>query len=92
MAPFITRHSIQITLDDILCLLREPNPLTSALSQQVQTAIGTMGKKKKAVYPSVHGAPLHASFSPSEAGPVIFRYIPDSTEKLKSDQEGYVRH
>eukprot|EP00731_Ephydatia_muelleri_P026085 Em0018g185a len=65
MAPFITRHSIQITLDDILCLLREPNPLTSALSQQVQTAIGTM-----------------------EAGPVIFRYIPDSTEKLKSDQEG----
>ena len=43
MAPFITRHSIKITLDDIMCLLREPNPLTSTLSQEVQAAISTMG-------------------------------------------------
>ena len=44
MMAFITSHCVSVTHEDLAILLREANPLVSALSRVAQDAIQPLGK------------------------------------------------
>lgn len=44
LVPFITKSRLSLTLDDLVLVLKEPNPLSVHLSPATQDALSQLGK------------------------------------------------
>ena len=44
LVPFISSSCVLLTLEDLILVLKEPNPLTSQLAKPTQEALGLLGE------------------------------------------------
>ena len=45
LVPFITKSRLSLTLDDLVLVLKEPNPLSVQLAQATQDALSVLGER-----------------------------------------------
>lgn len=55
LVPFITKSRLSLTLDDLVLVLKEPNPLSVHLAPATQEALSLLGKCRSTCIQLVYG-------------------------------------